>query len=630
MEHILYQGSSIYDAALKGDFPLVVLIWGMAAAQGVSPFSPDANQNSAVHYAAVGANVEILHFFAQQATLVHADATKIIDAQNNTGETPLIRAAHVGNVLAVKVLVDLGCNLLHKDVNGNTAAHHAAHEGHLWALHYLLEAQVDVDDTVGGQCYMKRDILHWACDGGHEVIIDYILERGYDPNIPDIEGRTALHHATLAGDKPLIKKLLAHGAKSNISDDRGLTVLSTANNMRRHTIVNMFLANTPLQSTKEFSHPRQTRIHVMLLYSILWMGFLMLSLWAPWYLFVPGVLLALFLSLRSMTRSNHKHSKHAHDKKANYPQSIVLTPVRQTRGSVFEIQDNQEEQQRLLNELEQEKPPNVLVQAWRWFKGQPEVAIGLWLGWVGGFTMCLGYRIYVDAGNSKSYAFWTDNLVLFCIVLAMEFICLVVWMVLIFGDAGTVATAEKDFPVLLDRAATGFAPVDQSHCTTCMVAKPIRSKHCAACGVCVSRMDHHCVWINKCVGHGNHRLFVAFLIVHLATLGLYVSLFILYVTERHTYLEILLETALPEVTVIFWGIMMSLFVGKLLVDQLVQRRNITLNESINWKRYSYLNSKGSVISNPFDHGGAANFAEFLSRAVDYTTLMDMPLPNKDN
>ncbi|KAH9111684.1 hypothetical protein LEN26_013433 [Aphanomyces euteiches] len=622
MEQIVYQGSSIYDAALKGDFPLVVLIWGMAAAQRVSPFAVDVNQNSAVHYAAVGGNVEILHFFAQQAALVGPDSTTIIDAPNNTGETPLIRAAHVGNVLAVKVLVDLGCNLLHQDCNGNTAAHHAAHEGHLWTLHYLLEAQVDLDVVAGGQCLMQRDVLQWACDGGKTQIIDYLLERGHDPNIPDIEGRTALHHAILDGDKPLVKKLLAHGAKADTSDDRGLTALSTANNLRRNTIVNMLLAPISRSTaSKSLSKPRRTRIHVMLLYAVLWLGCLILCVWAPWYIFFPGLFLALYLSMRTMAHRNHKHGKKAHSKQT-FPPQVALTLIRQTRGSVFEIQENQEE---LLRHIQPEKPPSCPSRAWTWFKSQPEVAIGLWFGWLAGFSLCLGYRIYVDAESSVTFGFWTDNAVLVIALLSMEFICLVIWMCLICGDSGRVDTSALDFPKMLDRAATGFAPSDQSHCSTCLVTKPLRSKHCAQCGICVGRMDHHCIWINTCVGFGNQRLFVVFLALHLIVVALYLALFLLYVSARHTYLEILLKDSLPEVVVIFWAIMTCIFLGKLLVDQLGGiARNLTLNEKINWKRYAYLNSKGTTISNPFDHGWRANFAEFAMQSVDYMSLFTVP------
>jgi hypothetical protein len=90
MDNIIYQGQNIYAAALSGDFPLVVLIWGMAAAQGVNPLTSDAHQNNPVHFAAAGGNIEILHFFAQQAALMAARPTDIMDAPNAAGETPLM------------------------------------------------------------------------------------------------------------------------------------------------------------------------------------------------------------------------------------------------------------------------------------------------------------------------------------------------------------------------------------------------------------------------------------------------------------------------------------------------------------------------------------------------------------
>jgi len=50
-----------------------------------------------------------------------------------------------------------------------------------------------------------------------------------------------LHNAILDGNKWLITLLLEYGAKSDTTDDRGLTAVSTANNLNRHTIVNMLL-----------------------------------------------------------------------------------------------------------------------------------------------------------------------------------------------------------------------------------------------------------------------------------------------------------------------------------------------------------------------------------------------------
>ncbi|OQR80509.1 palmitoyltransferase [Thraustotheca clavata] len=606
----------------------------MAAAQQVNPFSPDESLNTAVHYAAEGGNIEILHFFAQQAAVVRPRVTDIVDAANDAGETPLIRAAHAGQVAATKALVSFGCNLLHKDRNGNTPAHHAAHQGQLWALHYLLEAQpAEADVILGGQCNMQRDILQWAIDGGHLLVIKYILERGYDPNVPDYEGRTALHHAILDENKPIIQLLLAYGAKSDTSDERGLTAISTATNLHRNTIINMILAPT-LPPPTPYSKPYQTRFAVLLLYSILWVGCLMLSFVVPWYAFFPLMVLAVFFSMKTMAQSNHKHSK-SHNSKKNLTSILPSVPLHsaQQRGSVSGIQFTEQERRMLHQTSKKTKSPcmswpkKVLV----WFTSQREVAIGLWFGWMLAFSSCLAYVMYRDyySTSSTQFDWWSSHLEYVYILGSSQALCLIIWLVLSISDAGRVDTSQEDMPKMLNQAATGVAPLPAEYCQTCMVSKPIRSKHCAVCGVCVARMDHHCVWINKCVGFNNHRIFIAFLFTQLLTIALYLVVFWLYLSSKEAYLESLLKTSLPELVVIVWSILVILGLLNLLRTQLSGiANNVTVNESINWKRYPYLKSDGKSMSNPFNQGFSANVAEFFTHRVDYLKLHDVPTNSK--
>ncbi|OQS01105.1 palmitoyltransferase [Achlya hypogyna] len=629
MERIVYQGQNIYAAALSGDFPLVVLLWGMAAAQQISPFSPDETRNSAVHYAAEGGNIEILHFFAQQASVQHPRVTDIVDAPNEAGETPLIRAAHAGQVAAAKALVSFGCNILAADANGNTPAHHAAHQGHLWTLHYLLEAQPsEADQVLGGQCLMQRDILHWAIDGGHTPVILYILNRGHDPNVPDYEGRTALHHAILDGNKALIQLLLAHGARSDTSDERGLTALSTANNLHRNTIVDMILAPAPAM-VKPFTSPYQTRFGVLLVYAVLWVGCLMLSLVVPWWVFFPLLMLAVVFSLKSLALSNHKHAKAHHKAGAKVAASVPLHSE-QRHGSVSGIQFTEQERRLLDDETarSQQTCGTRLRGLWGWATSQRELAIGLWFGWMLAFSGCLAFVMSRDynAPSPDPFDWWTAKLPLVAALGAAHGLCLLVWLVLCFSDAGHVNSAPEDLPKMLNLAATGVAPAATEHCSTCLVSKPIRSKHCALCGVCVGRMDHHCIWINKCVGFKNHRIFLLFLVVQLVTIALYLVLFVLYLRRDGAYLETLLDTALPELVVVVWAALCVLGLANLLRTQLMGiARNVTVNESINWKRYAYLKARGNKMANPFDNGVGANVREFFAQSVDYLSLHEAPL-----
>lgn len=79
------------------------------------------------------------------------------------------RAAHVGNLRIVDALVNYGrANLYAKDADGNTAVHHAAAQGHLWVLHFLLEVQKRVPPAAAAQesNASATTALHYACDAG--------------------------------------------------------------------------------------------------------------------------------------------------------------------------------------------------------------------------------------------------------------------------------------------------------------------------------------------------------------------------------------------------------------------------------------------------------------------------------
>lgn len=188
---VQYDGQHALAAAANGDFPLVVLLWGMAMAAQPQPADllalTDAHGNGILHYAAAGVvdSTDTLHFLLQQA---HAsvrghDMQAFVDARNSAGETPLIRAAHAGNLRIVDALLSAAhAAVLAKDAQGNTPAHHAAVQGHLWVLHYLLEFEKRVAPegtrvaALGGKCNSKNDTLYYACvKGGYcTVIVDAI------------------------------------------------------------------------------------------------------------------------------------------------------------------------------------------------------------------------------------------------------------------------------------------------------------------------------------------------------------------------------------------------------------------------------------------------------------------------
>lgn len=94
-----YEGQDAFAAAANGDFPLVVLLWGMAMAAQPAPVdllaARDAHGSSLLHYCAAGGvdAVDTLHFLLQQMQQSARLGPELVDAKNAAGETPLMCAS---------------------------------------------------------------------------------------------------------------------------------------------------------------------------------------------------------------------------------------------------------------------------------------------------------------------------------------------------------------------------------------------------------------------------------------------------------------------------------------------------------------------------------------------------------
>ncbi|KAJ0410872.1 hypothetical protein ATCC90586_007908 [Pythium insidiosum] len=604
-----FDGQNAFQAAANGDFPLVVLLWGMAIAARPQPVdllsARDENGNSVLHYAASTAldgNVSIVHFLLQQTQAAGRTLADVMDARNATGETPLIRAAHVGNLRVVDALVKMAqVDLLAADKEGKTAMHHAASEGHLWVLHNLLEACANDDRRATA---WSPDLLHCACLRGHAVVVQYLLSRGFDSHAPDSAGVTPLE---LAQSSPTLKRLLH-------------------------------------EASREFHEPpvkcRQTRLWVVLLYASLLFAVLSTSYYAPWWIALPLIVIMLWQSLakfRSKRGHGHSHGgpkdpSQMHPSKRDMKIAASVSLSKQTPR--HHTQSNS-----LLTPL---------------IKPQPELMVGIWLGWVLAFSLFL---VIVCVDGSYSFVL-TDGKPFLVALGAMEAVFLVVWArlaVVCPSDPGVLQSFAQDMPVMLSNAAIGVPPPDSSHCRTCLVRKPLRSKHCAQCGVCVARMDHHCGWINRCVGYGNHRLFVVFLMLHLVTLGGFVALAATVLARfsrpsnvaadrgsalLRVWMQIptLWRDHLLVVLVFLWGVMAFIALAGMLAQHIGNMlKNLTINETINWRRYAYFSSaspgSSKLGASAFDRGAWRNMVEFWARsgpsAVDYRQIFTIPSPHED-
>ncbi len=110
VEVVTYHGLTINSAAQQSNLPVCVLLWGMAAAKSLSLMVPDSNGNNPMHFAALADSPEVMGFFHQQMQGKLNENLSLVDARNNRGETPLLRAAYAGNISVMKVICESLCD----------------------------------------------------------------------------------------------------------------------------------------------------------------------------------------------------------------------------------------------------------------------------------------------------------------------------------------------------------------------------------------------------------------------------------------------------------------------------------------------------------------------------------------
>ncbi len=161
-----------------------------------------------------------------------------VNAHNEEGVTPLIRAASVGNARNVKLLLDHGARVnarartFHlpgeppeEGFSGVNAVMQASYFGHTECVNVLLAAGADLNakDTLG-------DSLLRAASRDERAAAKMLLDHGAKANVVADGGYTPLMWAAYseAGDPGIVEMLLAKGANVNAEATDGDTALAWA------------------------------------------------------------------------------------------------------------------------------------------------------------------------------------------------------------------------------------------------------------------------------------------------------------------------------------------------------------------------------------------------------------------
>ncbi|KAF2962645.1 hypothetical protein GQX73_g10928 [Xylaria multiplex] len=213
----------IHIASVRGNIPLLSLLWEQ------NPESLEVTTDD---------GRTVLHFSIRSTEtikwLLEHEADK--NAADDTGHTPLVRAAIVGNTAAINLLLKYECDVGPVGVNQRTALHFAASEGKIDAGRELLNKHIEIlsiKDAAGCSA------LHEAICSGSDKFASMLLNEFY----PKIEGasrrndldaviprhkETPLISAVKCNQEEVVRQLLALGAEAESRDIAGNTALLSA------------------------------------------------------------------------------------------------------------------------------------------------------------------------------------------------------------------------------------------------------------------------------------------------------------------------------------------------------------------------------------------------------------------
>ena len=162
----------------------------------------------------------------------------ILYPPNNLND-PLIKAAFVGDLAAVKEAIASGSDINVTNDEGITSLCFASLKGHRRIVRTLIMAGADVNKIEKKNGWAA---LYIASLKGHTKIVEALLTAKADVNIINRDGWTALHIASSKGHTKIVKELLAAGADVNIINNDGESVLLKASWSGHTKIVELLLA----------------------------------------------------------------------------------------------------------------------------------------------------------------------------------------------------------------------------------------------------------------------------------------------------------------------------------------------------------------------------------------------------
>jgi len=583
-------------------------------------------------------------FLHEQTKGMLTQDVRLVDSQNNLGETPLLRSIISGKIPIIKALLEDSSDPFIRDSFGNTVMIAAAKNSQLFCMFYLYDyikskyGLIRANNLLAQKDNEGHGPLEWAADSGDVNIIEYLLKLGLDPSLVDSSGRSSLYWAVKSNRVDAVRFLVRCGCSPHLKDTNRVSPYDLALSKNDVDLIKA-LNTTPSKGYL----PHLSNIFTNLssgvnLHEDKYLG-VVNKRYERWSNAIPRKqmpnmyflsvytisILALWILSFEITF---------------WQWLIIVIPL----ACVYKyLRDKVSPQKERANKAR----ARILFSTWQRFIIAPESYLGLWAGCLlASFVYIISSLQYLHSlyylsspynpSNMGALGYNMEDLDFLLIIFVSTIFMTIIWVKLVFitSDPGIIDTREIDFDEVLESSKKLLgAPNSREFCLTTMVKKPLRSKYCVQHKAVIARFDHYCIWLSTSIGDGNHRTFILFLlsqVVNSSMLAIYI------IKALHTDFKNSSSCEISEnlfsknyffpLTLCATLIFVSICLVCLTFEQLTNITiNLTTNEKINEVRYEYLRDDNGNSTNKFDRRFISNILEFCrinGYAKDYKLSFD--------
>lgn len=198
----------------------------------------DERGRTFIHHA-----VALEDVLAVAATLLRDDLRGNVEAQDNSGFTPLYIAGVHGSILSARILISLGANVNHTSIRNTTPLIAAVRYSHAAMVNLLIANGANVNFV----SFEGNTPLHLAAATGNVEIIRALVDAGALVDTQNEAGQTPIWLAANNGHLDAVIELILLGADPSIANNAGVTPTEEAEARGHVDVVMVFEQNASLR-----------------------------------------------------------------------------------------------------------------------------------------------------------------------------------------------------------------------------------------------------------------------------------------------------------------------------------------------------------------------------------------------